>query len=48
MPIPIILAVAAGVAWSLGSGIRGGVKMKQAKDTLELAERMQKESGRKL
>lgn len=43
MPIPIILAVAAGVA-GLGSGIRGGVKMKQAKDTLELAERMQKKA----
>lgn len=43
MPIPIILAVAAGVA-GLGGGIRGGVKMKQAKDTLELAERMQKKA----
>ena len=43
MPIPIILAVAAGAA-GLGGGILGGVKMKQAKDTMELAESMQKKA----
>lgn len=41
MPIPIILAVAAGVA-GLGGGIRGGVKMKEAKDTMEVAQIIQK------
>ncbi len=39
MPLPLILGIGAGIAGAVGvgSGIRGGLKMKDAKDTMELA-----------
>lgn len=39
MPIPIILGIGAAIAGAagLGAGIHGGVKMKEAKDTIEYA-----------
>lgn len=44
MPLPFILggiAAAAAVA-GVGSGIKGGMKMKDANDTMESAKRMQR------
>ena len=43
MPLPVVLGIAAGVAalGGVGSGIRGAVKMKDAKETTELARRIQ-------
>lgn len=40
MPLPLILGVGAAIAGAagIGSGIRGGVKMKEAKDTMRLAD----------
>ena len=40
MPLPIILGVGAAIAGiaGVGSGIHGGMKMKDAKDTIEAAE----------
>lgn len=42
MPLPIIIGIAAAVAGlaGVGSGISGGVKMKNANDTMKSAERM--------
>ena len=39
MPIPIILGIAAGIAaiGGIGVGINGGVKMKEANDTMQSA-----------
>lgn len=39
MPLPIILGIAAGIAGAagIGSGIRGGLKMKEANDTMKAA-----------
>ncbi|ETP72538.1 hypothetical protein UYO_1467 [Lachnospiraceae bacterium JC7] len=41
MPLPFILGIAAGVAavGGIGSGIHGGMKMKEANDTMEYAKR---------
>ena len=43
MPLPLILGIAASVAAAsgVGSGIRGGVKMKEANNTMEQAKRIQ-------
>lgn len=39
MPLPLILGIAAGIAAAggVGSGIHGGVKMKEANDTMNVA-----------
>ena len=44
MPLPLILGVGAAIAGvaGVGSGIHGAVKMKDAKDTMEVAERLHK------
>lgn len=46
MPLPLILGAAAAIAGAtgVGVGIHGGVKMKDAKDTMEAVERKQKEN----
>lgn len=43
MPLPLILGIAAGIAAAggVGSGIHGGIKMKEANDTMEAARRRQ-------
>ncbi len=46
MPLPLLLgaaAVAAGIA-GVGSGVRGGVKMKEANETMQLADSCHKEN----
>ncbi len=49
MPLPLILGVAAGLAAAggVGSGIRGGIKMKDAKDTMEIAKSKQENAIKK-
>lgn len=49
MPLPFIIGGIAAVAGvtGIGSGIHGGLKMKDAKDTMDLAERMQKRAVEK-
>ena len=49
MPLPVVLGIAAGVAalGGVGSGIRGAVKMKDAKDTTDLAKSIQNRAVRK-
>lgn len=44
MPLPLVLGIVAGVAavTGAGSGISGAVKLKDAKDTMELAKNIQK------
>ena len=39
MPLPLFLGIGAAIAGAagIGAGIRGGVKMKDAKDTMECA-----------
>ena len=39
MPLPFIIGAAAAIAGAagIGSGIHGGIKMKEAKDTMEVA-----------
>lgn len=46
MPLPLILGIVAGVAaiGGVGAGINGGVKMKQASDTMKTAEKMNNDS----
>lgn len=46
MPLPLILGIAAGVAGTVGvgSGIHGAVKMKDANDTMKLAQNLHKEN----
>lgn len=43
MPLPLILGIAAGIATAsgVGSGIHGGIKIKEAKDTMDTAKRIQ-------
>lgn len=50
MPIPIILGVIAGIAGvaGVGSGINGAVKMKDANDTMKIAQLKQEENQKKL
>lgn len=49
MPLPLILGAAAAIAGAtgVGVGIHGGVKMKDAKDTMETTERKHKENLRR-
>ena len=49
MPLPLILGVAAGIAavGGIGSGIHGGIKMKDANDTMNLAKTKQEEAIKK-
>ena len=48
MPLPLFLGIAAGIAavGGIGTGIRGGVKMKEANDTMKAAERINNRSIR--
>lgn len=46
MPLPLILGGAAAIAGAVGVGsaVHGGVKMKQANDTMKLADKKHKEN----
>ena len=39
MPLPLILGIGAAVV-GVGSGIRGAVKMKEANDTMQIAQNL--------
>lgn len=47
MPLPLILGIGAAVV-GVGSGIRGAVKMKEANDTMQIAQSMQEEAIEKV
>ena len=49
MPLPLILGIAAGIAavGGVGTGIHGGVKMKEANDTMKEAKEIQEEAVRR-
>ena len=46
MPLPLLLGGAAAIAGAvgIGSAVHGGVKMKEANDTMKLAENKHKEA----
>ena len=48
MPLPLILGIGAGIAATtgVGSGLAGGVKMKQASNTLKSASEKREEAHR--